>query len=29
MMPETREAIRRYVSQTFKKSKGALEDNIT
>ena len=29
MMPETREAIRRYVSQTFKKSKGPLEDNIT
>ena len=29
MMPETREAIRRYVSQTFKKSKGALEGNIT
>jgi enoyl-CoA hydratase len=29
MLPETREAVRRYVSQTFKKSKGALKDNIT
>jgi len=29
MRPETRAAIRRYVSQTFKKSKGALEDNMT
>ena len=29
MRPETRVAIRRYVSQTFKKSKGGLEDNMT
>jgi enoyl-CoA hydratase len=29
MMPETRAAIRRYVSQTFKKSKGVLEDTMT
>jgi enoyl-CoA hydratase len=28
MLPETREAVQRYVSQTFKQSKGALEDNI-
>jgi enoyl-CoA hydratase len=28
MRPETHEAIRRYVSQTFKKSKEALKDNI-
>jgi len=29
MMPETRAAIRHYVSQTFKKPKGALEDTMT
>ena len=29
MMPETRAALRRYVSQTFKQAKGALEDNMT